>query len=720
MALSKRLPILLTVSLLALLFTAGVLFSVSYANAILPNTPQSNHVGDYVPIGASYQADTLELFAQRALLQDSDSDVKIWVLPVTYATDAYSITQIERDDNLSAAQSRTQQVREACEAVVPTGTTCAVGLLDIQVRADAETLTLTNQLDLSTDGIFILGGDQTIAMLVTADTPLETAISTAHQQGTVIGGTSAGAAVQSRYMIGGYSEWGYPEYGLEQGALDLWFNESLTATDRGLETGLDLAIIDQHVLERGRLGRLMQATFYKPQGQKVGLGVDWGTAVYIAQGHIVTGTGGWYTAVVLDQETYSATAEHRGPHDTLSIQDVAFHVLPAGPYGYDLQTRQPIISGTQTSAPDISQRHFNDVFYLPAGSGSLYLAGDVYNDPDGPVVEAFALEAQAALSPTLLLIMGMGDEADANQRATNWASDLQTLGLTNTVVLTYGFGTTTETLQTAINEAGAIFVSGDDQEAMAQQVVALRAAGLHTLLRERLEAGVPMLFDNAASAAVGERMSDEPTPTGATLGYQSSDSFEAGYIRTAVGLGILPNIVVEPRIMYDYLYGRLVSHVYEQPDLVAVGIERNTAVWLTPQHSTVLGQSAVWLLDGRYRTHLATGNNNMMAANWLLLDTYAPSDVIARTTYTLTVSQTGEGTIIQTPLGTTFEQGTMITLTASPEIGWHFSGWSGDCTGTDVCHLTMDSSKSVTATFEFVAELKQYIYLPLVAHHATE
>lgn len=40
-----------------------------------------------------------------------------------------------------------------------------------------------------------------------------------------------------------------------------------------------------------------------------------------------------------------------------------------------------------------------------------------------------------------------------------------------------------------------------------------------------------------------------------------------------------------------------------------------------------------------------------------------------------------------------------ITLTATPDPGWVFAGWSGDCLGTAPCTLRMDQARSVRATF---------------------
>ena len=43
--------------------------------------------------------------------------------------------------------------------------------------------------------------------------------------------------------------------------------------------------------------------------------------------------------------------------------------------------------------------------------------------------------------------------------------------------------------------------------------------------------------------------------------------------------------------------------------------------------------------------------------------------------------------------------GTSVTLTATADASSTFSGWSGACTGTGTCAVTMDAAKSVTATF---------------------
>jgi uncharacterized protein (TIGR03437 family) len=81
--------------------------------------------------------------------------------------------------------------------------------------------------------------------------------------------------------------------------------------------------------------------------------------------------------------------------------------------------------------------------------------------------------------------------------------------------------------------------------------------------------------------------------------------------------------------------------------------------------------------------------------------------------FTLTAASAGNGsgTISPpSPLGTScgtncwsYAAGTNVTLTATPNNGSTFAGWSGACSGTGSCAVTMNSSQSVTATFNLAS-----------------
>jgi uncharacterized repeat protein (TIGR02543 family) len=80
--------------------------------------------------------------------------------------------------------------------------------------------------------------------------------------------------------------------------------------------------------------------------------------------------------------------------------------------------------------------------------------------------------------------------------------------------------------------------------------------------------------------------------------------------------------------------------------------------------------------------------------------TYTPS---APPQYTLTTNLVGNGTVTLNPPGGTYDAGTVVTLTAAPDSGWQFDGWSGDLSGsTNPTTIIMNSYKIVTATFSEV------------------
>ena len=112
-------------------------------------------------------------------------------------------------------------------AVAPPFTGCTATLAVLLNRADAMDPANSAALDASTtDGIYVLGGDQEIAMDVLANSPAEAAITAAvRQRGVVLGGTSAGAAVESRNMINGYTTLvDNPELGLQRDSTLMWWD----------------------------------------------------------------------------------------------------------------------------------------------------------------------------------------------------------------------------------------------------------------------------------------------------------------------------------------------------------------------------------------------------------------------------------------------------------------------------------------------------------------
>ena len=91
-----------------------------------------------------------------------------------------------------------------------------------------------------------------------------------------------------------------------------------------------------------------------------------------------------------------------------------------------------------------------------------------------------------------------------------------------------------------------------------------------------------------------------------------------------------------------------------------------------------------------------------------------PPPPSATETLTVNTNGTGVGKVTSSPAGINCGNGgsscshlyndyTAVTLTPTPATGSAFAGWSGSCTGTGTCNLTMHGDKTVTATFNLVS-----------------
>jgi cyanophycinase len=196
--------------------------------------------------------------------------------------------------------------------------------LEIMDREDATRDSKVRILD-DAKAVFFTGGDQVKITSQIGDTAIFSRVQEIYANGGLIAGTSAGAAAMSETMM---VEGGDEESHVIGGAMRM-------APGLGLIGGV---IIDQHFTERGRIGRLIGAVAQNPKN--LGIGIDEQTAIVVEGGNsfYVLGSGAVY---VLDGSTvtYSNIAQE-SLKKTLSIYDVAIHVLSQGDC-FDLRTRRP-------------------------------------------------------------------------------------------------------------------------------------------------------------------------------------------------------------------------------------------------------------------------------------------------------------------------------------------------------------------------------------------
>ena len=138
---------------------------------------------------------------------------------------------------------------------------------------------------------------------------------------------------------------------------------------------------------------------------------------------------------------------------------------------------------------------------------------------------------------------------------------------------------------------------------------------------------------------------------------------------------------------------------------VAVDDAGNAAATIDPTD----GADATWTLTNINGTTALTGVSCASLSLCVAVDSQGNALVgTGPAPNTLTVSAdggagsgkvTGSGISCKPTCSVDYVSGTQVTLTATADPGSLFTGWSGACTGTGECDVTMDQARSVTATF---------------------
>ncbi|CAN7293762.1 hypothetical protein [Knoellia sp. LjRoot47] len=616
MAPTSRAARTLALSTTAALALGGVVLAGGPASA------GSAHAGvptAMTPIGGGYTLATLQGFARTAADGASGPTVDIVVVPSSYG-DAPE----DREENLALAQERTDQVDAACDAVVTAPFTgCTAVLAPLLNRADAEDPANSAMVTAQTDGFFILGGDQGLAMSILADTPAEDRMEAAFARGAAVGGTSAGAAVESRSMINGYvGDFGASD-GLKRGSSLMWWGDDADQ-ERGLRFGSERAIYDQHFYQRGRFGRLLSTLASSDERfggrSKVGVGVDYATGVVNTSDRRLSGVFGASSTAVLDLETLRSPIRWVGKDDVLSTRNVVTHLLtpdaPRAATTYDLATRRLTLGRSQVTAPRAGQ------WKAPTAnraSGTVYLGGDVLDGGSTQVLEQVVAEARSATrAPAAARIVVISLDASESPAAQDYAAALTEAGWPGAVQHTaYGVGTPTDT-----KGASAVVVIGEDPTKLAAAVADRTFA---RYLTNAVTSAPVVLADRHAAGVLGQWWSSKADPTGSNYEDEAIANFRSGDGQWKRGLGVVSANLV-PSLTYDYRWGKLFDIGQRDGRTPPVGIGEDTAIRLGAHRSaTVVGPGSVVVLDPT-QARWWTGPNGAIGAANVLLNTYGDGE----------------------------------------------------------------------------------------------
>lgn len=110
---------------------------------------------------------------------------------------------------------------------------------------------------------------------------------------------------------------------------------------------------------------------------------------------------------------------------------------------------------------------------------------------------------------------------------------------------------------------------------------------------------------------------------------------------------------------------------------------------------------------GTASTEQATGSSVTMSwtpstQNWWAQVAVPINPALGGVTYydlSISVDPVSSGTTNPAVGSHAYEENALVTITPSPASGYEFVEWSGDCTGSGTCQITMTGDKSVTAHF---------------------
>jgi cyanophycinase len=132
----------------------------------------------------------------------------------------------------------------------------------------------------------------------------------------------------------------------------------------------------------------------------------------------------------------------------------------------------------------------------------------------------------------------------------------------------------------------AVFFSGGDQLRITSQI---GDTPIYDRLHELYRSGGVIAGTSAGASAMSETMLVE--------GGQDKSS-RLGDLRMAAGLGFLRDVIIDQHFAERGRIGRLIGAVSQNPRVLGIGIDEDTAIVVRGSKFHVIGSGAVYLVDG--------------------------------------------------------------------------------------------------------------------------
>jgi cyanophycinase len=175
-----------------------------------------------------------------------------------------------------------------------------------------------------------------------------------------------------------------------------------------------------------------------------------------------------------------------------------------------------------------------------------------------------------------------------------------------------------------IESASAIFFTGGVQERLMQRVGGTRSeAAIKKLYNER--GGI--IGGTSAGAAV---MSNVMITGNELINKDTTDAFiaiQAKNIETKKGFGFLDHVIIDQHFVVRKRHNRLISLVLENPKLVGIGIDEDTAILIYPNNKfRVYGKGSVVVYDARKANAIQINQNGLIGGREIKMDVLVGGD----------------------------------------------------------------------------------------------
>lgn len=400
-------------------------------------------------------------------------------------------------------------------------------------------------------GVWFGGGQQSRLAEAYQGTAFETAIQDLLTRGGVVGGTSAGAAIQSRVMI------------------------ASGTNEPNIQTGLDLipgAIIDQHFTERNRLPRLRSAVKQHPEC--VGFGIDEGTALIVGsmaartsladRGRTLRVVGQGDVTVVLAGSESKPRKEFRvgngGVMDLTQLRRAArdrLNNFPAeNPGTPNVPNGALVIIGGGAMPRDVVQK----ILDLSGGAEAKIVSLPTAHSRE---------RAQREKPPSYFTRAGAKNVEVLRARGLKELCEPETLA--------------------ALKEADCVWFAGGRQWRF---VDAYEGTPAMELFQDVLKRGGVICGSSAGASIQGEYLARADALTNRKI-------MAEGYER---GFNFLPGTAIDQHFAQRNRFDELRHLVDTYPQYLGIGIDEATGIVVRGQIAEVIGRNQVHFFDGNRRT----------------------------------------------------------------------------------------------------------------------